>query len=95
MQSQQARFLKSLVLTPARGCIGLESKPLECGGLAADKGRGGMVAVPPLAPVSTRPPAAVKLAAEMGSKKAAGEPLARMHIVARTAKTRPCKTRHR
>ena len=41
MQSQQARFLKSLVLTPARGCIGLESKPLECEGLAADKGRGG------------------------------------------------------
>ena len=31
----------SLVLTPARGRIGLECKPLEGEGLAADKGSGG------------------------------------------------------
>ena len=54
-----------------------------------------MVAVPPLAPVSTNPPAAEKLAAEIGSKKGSGEPVVavgqKMHIVAKTATTRPCK----
>ena len=52
-----------------------------------------MVAVPPLAPVSTSPPAAVKLAAEIGSKKGSGDPVIavgqKIHIVARTATTKP------
>ena len=52
-----------------------------------------MVAVPPLAPVSTSPPAAVKLAAEIGSKKGSGDPVVavgqKIHIVARTATTKP------
>ena len=71
----------------------MSASPLRARAFPPTRAAVGMVAVPPLAPVSTRPPAAVKLAVEMGSKKAAGEPLARMHIVARTAKTRPCKAR--
>ena len=53
-----------------------------------------IVAVPPLAPVSTSPPAAEKLAAEIGSKKATGVPVAagqKIHIVVKTAKTKPCQ----
>ena len=53
-----------------------------------------MVVALPLAPVSTRPPAAVKLAAEIGSKKATGDPVVvvgqKIHIVVRTATTKPC-----
>ena len=52
-----------------------------------------MVVALPLAPVSTRPPAAVKLAAEIGSKKGTGDPVVavgqKIHIVVRTVTTKP------
>ena len=71
----------------------MSASPLRARAFPPSKAPVEIVAVPPLAPVSTSPPAAEKLAAEIGSKKATGVPVAagqEIHIVVKTAKTKPC-----
>ena len=71
----------------------MSASPLRARALPPSRAPVEMVVALPPAPVSTSPPAAEKLAAEIGSKKATGEPVAavgqKIHIVAKTATTRP------
>ena len=73
----------------------MSASPLRARALPPSRAPVEMVVVPPAAPVSTSPPAVEKLAAVIGSKKGRGEPVVavgqKIHIVAKTATTKPCK----